>query len=119
MGWANIATMGSYTEALAMPATTPNYPDITQTRQVRTNYGFVVNMEQAITPDLGIFARASWSPGQVELIGWTYCDESFSFGTVFKGGAWRRPDDKIGVGAWSKAFRPWPVHISPRADWGF
>jgi high affinity Mn2+ porin len=98
MGWANIANMGGYADALAMPVTTPDYPDITQTRQVRTNYGFVANLEQAITADLGIFSRASWSPGRVELIGWTDCDESLSFGAVLKGSAWGRPDDKIGVG---------------------
>ena len=98
MGWANIANMGGYADALAMPVTTPDYPDITQTRQVRTNYGFVANLEQAITADLGIFSRASWSPGRVELIGWTDCDQSLSFGAVLKGGAWGRPDDKIGVG---------------------
>jgi high affinity Mn2+ porin len=98
MGWANIANMGGYADALAMPVTTPDYPDITQTRHVRTNYGFVANLEQAITADLGIFSRASWSPGRVELIGWTDCDESLSFGAVLKGSAWGRPDDKIGVG---------------------
>ena len=98
MGWANIANMGGYADALAMPVTTPDYPDITQTRQVRTNYGFVANLEQAITADLGIFSRASWSPGRVELIGWTDCDQSLSFGAVLKGSAWGRPDDKIGVG---------------------
>jgi high affinity Mn2+ porin len=98
MGWANIANMGGYADALAMPVTTPDYPDITQTRHVRTNYGFVANLEQAITADLGIFSRASWSPGRVELIGWTDCDQSLSFGAVLKGGAWGRPDDKIGVG---------------------
>jgi high affinity Mn2+ porin len=97
MGWANIANAGGYADALAMPATTANYPDITQTRQVRANYGFVANMEQAITPDLGIFSRASFSPGHVELIGWTDCDESLSFGTVLKGSAWGRPNDRIGV----------------------
>ena len=97
MGWANIANMGGYADALAMPVTTPDYPDITQTRHVRTNYGFVANLEQAITADLGIFSRASWSPGRVELIGWTDCDESLSFGAVLKGSAWGRPDDKIGV----------------------
>jgi high affinity Mn2+ porin len=97
MGWANIADMGSYAAALAMPITTPNYPDITQTRQVRTNYGFVVNLEQAITSELGVFSRASWSPGLDEIIGWTDCDESLSFGGVLKGNAWGRPDDKIGV----------------------
>jgi hypothetical protein len=40
MGWANIANAGSYSGALAVPVTTPNYPDITLTRQVRSNYGF-------------------------------------------------------------------------------
>src|ERR1700730_4702890 len=88
IGWANIANMGSYADALAMPVTTPNYPDLTQTRQVRTNYGFVVNFEHAITSDLGVFSRASWNPGLVEIIGWTDCDESLSFGTVLKVNAW-------------------------------
>jgi high affinity Mn2+ porin len=106
MGWANIANMGSYADALAMPVTTPNYPDITQTRRVRTNYGFVVNLEQAITSDLGVFSRASWSPGLFEIIGWTDCDESLSFGTVLKGNAWGRPDDKIGVAGVVEGLSP-------------
>lgn len=89
-----------------MPATTPNYPDITQTRQLRTNYGFVANMEQAITSDLGIFSRASWSPGLVEIIGWTDCDESLSFGGVLKGNAWGRPDDKVGVAGLVEGLSP-------------
>jgi high affinity Mn2+ porin len=106
MGWANIANMGSYAEALAMPLTTTSYPDIAQTRQVRANYGFVANMEQAITNDLAIFSRASWSPGHAEFIGWTDCDESLSFGTVLKGNAWRRPDDKIGVAGVVEGLSP-------------
>jgi high affinity Mn2+ porin len=106
MGWGNIANMGSYADALAMPIITPNYPDITQTRRVRTNYGFVVNLEQAITSDLGVFSRASWSPGLVEIIGWTDCDESLSFGTVVKGNAWGRPDDKIGVAGVVEGLSP-------------
>lgn len=106
MGWANIANAGSYSDSLAMPATTPNYPDITLTRQVRTNYGFVANLEQAITNDLGVFSRATWSPGLVEIIGWTDCDESLSFGTVLKGNAWGRPDDKIGVAGVVEGLSP-------------
>jgi high affinity Mn2+ porin len=94
MGWANIANMVGYAEALAMPVTTPNYP---QTRQVRANYGFFANIEQALTNELGISSRASWSPGLAEIIGWTDCDKSLSFGAVLKGNAWGRPDDKIGV----------------------
>jgi high affinity Mn2+ porin len=106
MGWANIADTGSYADALAMPVSTPNYPVIAQTRQVRTNYGFVVNMEQAVTSDLGIFSRASWSPGRIEIIGWTDCDESLSFGTVLKGSAWGRPDDKIGIAGVVEGLSP-------------
>jgi high affinity Mn2+ porin len=106
MGWTNIANMGSYADALAMPAATPNYPDLSQTRQVRTNYGLVVNLEQAITDDLGVFSRASWSPGLVEIIGWTDCDRSLSFGSVLKGSAWGRPDDKIGVGGVVEGLSP-------------
>jgi high affinity Mn2+ porin len=97
MGWANVANAGSYSEAVAEPLDTPNYPDITLTRQIRTNYGFVVNVEQALTDQLGLFSRTSWNAGQTEIIGWTDCNESFSLGAVLKGKAWGRPDDKIGL----------------------
>lgn len=96
-GWMNHGTMGAYLDALALPLTSPNYPDIALTRRVRTNYGFVANLEQAITSDLGVFSRATWSPGKTELIGWTDCTESLSFGTVLAGTAWGRPEDKIGI----------------------
>jgi high affinity Mn2+ porin len=106
MGWANIANMGSYADALAMSVATPNYPDITLTRKARTNYGFVANVEQAITNDLGVFSRASWSPGLVEIIGWTDCDRSLSFGTVLKGTSWGRPNDKVGVAGVVEGLSP-------------
>ena len=97
MAWTNRANMGSYAAALAKSITTPNYPDITLVRQVRTNYGFNANLEQAITGDLGVFARASWSPGLDEIIGWTDCDESLSAGAQLKGTSWGRGNDKVGV----------------------
>jgi high affinity Mn2+ porin len=104
--WANRATAGSYSAAVALPIATPSYPDITLTRRVRTNYGFVVNAEQAITDDLGLFSRASWDAGQTEKIGWTDCDESFSLGAVLKGTSWGRPNDKVGVGGVVEALSP-------------
>jgi high affinity Mn2+ porin len=97
MGWANVGNAGSYSEALAEPLETPGYPDIALTRQIRTNYGFVVNIEQALSDQLGLFSRASWNAGKTEILGWTDIDESFSLGAVLKGKAWGRPDDKIGV----------------------
>ncbi len=78
--------MGGYSDALALPLTSPNYPDITLTRRTRTNFGLVANIEQSIT-----------APGLTEIMGWTDCSESLSFGTVLTGTAWGRPNDKIGV----------------------
>jgi high affinity Mn2+ porin len=105
-GWANRATAGSYSEAVALPVTSPNYPDITATRTVRTNYGFIVNVEQAITGDLGVFSRVTWDAGQTEKIGWTDCDESLSLGVVLKGTAWGRPNDNAGAGGVVEALSP-------------
>ena len=96
-GWVNHGTMGSYAAALALPITTPNYPDLTLTREVRTNPGAVINAEQAVTDDLGLFSRASWSPGRVEILGGTDCSESWSLGGVLKGRIWGRPNDDIGM----------------------
>ncbi|MGA2449231.1 MAG: carbohydrate porin [Polyangiaceae bacterium] len=99
LAWATQANMGSYADALAMPVTTPEYPDITETRRVRATYGLVANVEQALSRDAGLFSRASWTPGLVEVMGWTDCDESLSLGASFAGSAWRRTDDRLGLAA--------------------
>jgi len=95
--WLSLGNMGSYSAALAQPTSTAGYPDVALTRQIRTNYGFVAGLEQAVTADLGLFARASFSPGQVEIMGWTDCDSSLSLGASWKGAAWGRPQDTLGV----------------------
>jgi high affinity Mn2+ porin len=98
-GWLSHGNMGSFADALAEPPSTIGYPDITLTRQERTNYGFVVSLEQAISADAGLFSRASWSPGRMEIMGWTDCDESVSVGAALTGRFWHRPNDTFGV-AW-------------------
>ncbi len=96
-GWLSHGNMGSFADSLAEPASTAGYPDITLTRQERTNYGFVVSVEQSISADVGLFSRASWSPGHVEVMGWTDCDESLSLGAALRGTSWRRTNDTLGV----------------------
>jgi high affinity Mn2+ porin len=96
-GWINHSTMGGYADAVALPVSSPDYPDITLTRHLRTNYGFVVNLEQAVTDDFGVFSRVTWSPGHTELIGWSDAHRTASFGGLLKGTAWGRPNDKIGL----------------------
>ena len=95
IGWLNSDFSGSYRETLDNPALNL---DIAQTRRGRIKYGYVINLEQALTSDIGFFSRWSWNDGKNEIMAFTDIDASFSFGTSIKGTKWSRPDDVIGVG---------------------
>ena len=59
LGFRNQAAMGSYT--LAVRDTSPDGPDVTAARaEGRTKYGFIVNAEQEISPEIGLFGRYSY-----------------------------------------------------------
>jgi high affinity Mn2+ porin len=90
----NHAHMGNYREALALM---PVDPDVTLTRAYRFKYGFGLNLEQEITRDLGLFARAGWNDGHSESWAFTEIDRTASVGLVLKGRHWRRPDDEVGL----------------------
>jgi len=85
---------GSYRETLDNPALDL---DITQTRRGRIKYGYVFNVEQAVTDDVGLFGRWSWNDGKNEIMAFTDIDASASFGGVWRGTSWGRPLDRIGV----------------------
>ena len=95
IGWLNSAFSGSYRETLNNPALNL---DIAQTRTGRIKYGYVVNLEQAITDEIGLFGRWSWNDGKTEIMAFTDIDASLSLGTSIKGIKWGRPDDVIGIG---------------------
>jgi high affinity Mn2+ porin len=93
---------GNYAEATALVAANPALninAAMASTRQDRNKYGFYVNAEQAISKDVGVFARASWNDGNNEILSFTDIDRSLSGGVSVKGGAWGRPDDTFGLGA--------------------
>src|ERR1700754_3640776 len=93
--WLNSAFSGSYRETLDNPALNL---DIAQTRAGRIKYGYVFNLEQALTDDIGLFGRWSWNDGKTEIMAFTDIDASLSTGLSIKGTRWGRPDDVIGVG---------------------
>lgn len=95
IGWLNSAYSGSYRETLANPAFNL---DIAQTRQGRIKYGYVLNLEQAVTNDIGLFGRWSWNDGKTEIMAFTDIDASLSLGASIKGTRWGRPDDVVGIG---------------------
>jgi high affinity Mn2+ porin len=95
IAWLNSANSGSYRETLNNPAFDL---DIALTRRGRIKYGYVINVEQAVTDDIGLFGRWSWNDGKTEIMAFTDIDASLSLGTSIKGTKWGRPDDVIGIG---------------------
>ena len=99
--FANWGHTGSYREALAIASTNPSI-DINDAmlgiRQSHLKYGFYINAEQAITKDIGVFARASWNDGHNEILSFTNIDRSISGGVSIKGSTWGRPNDTVGLG---------------------
>ena len=75
-------------------------------RRPRRKTGFYANLEQAVTDDLGVFARASLNDGRNESLSFTDIDRSFSGGFALKGASWGRPSDTVGVGASMNAIVP-------------
>jgi high affinity Mn2+ porin len=95
IAWLNSAFSGSYRETLDNPALNL---DIAQTRAGRIKYGYVFNLEQALTDDIGLFGRWSWNDGKTEIMAFTDIDASLATGLSIKGTRWGRPDDVIGIG---------------------
>ena len=73
IGWVNSAFSGSYRETLDNPALNL---DIAQTRTGRIKYGYVFNVEQSVTDDIGLFGRWSWNNGKNEIMAFTDIDAS-------------------------------------------
>src|SRR5258707_7157789 len=64
----------------------------------RIKYGYVINLEQAVSDEVGLFGRWSWNDGKTEIMAFTDIDASLSLGSSIKGAKWGRPDDVIGIG---------------------
>jgi high affinity Mn2+ porin len=101
IGWVNSDFSGSYRDALDLATTMPGLDPtaaLVATRQGRVKYGYVVNLEQAVSNTVGLFGRWSWNDGRNEIMAFTDIDASLSGGVSIKGKVWGRPDDTIGVG---------------------
>jgi high affinity Mn2+ porin len=59
--------------------------------------GICLNAEQAITDNIGAFARAGWNDGQFATWAFTEIDQTLSGGFSFKGARWGRNGDVAGV----------------------
>ncbi len=96
--FANRARMGNLQQAVELAAETGAPADIAAVRNYRWKVGFAVNVEQALSDELGVFSRLSWNDGRTETWAFTDVDRSFSLGVSLKGASWDRPNDTVGIG---------------------
>jgi high affinity Mn2+ porin len=98
-GFLSRGRAGHYSDAIALAAATGAPADITAVRVYDSRPGISVNLQQQITEELGVFARAGWSDGTIEPWDFTDIDRTVSAGLALKGKQWGRPDDTFGLAA--------------------
>ena len=101
------ANMGRYNDAISKGAAlngglSPDNPayeaiPLIAVRGFARSWGYGINGEQAITDDVGLFARWSWNPGKTETLTLDM-SHSLSGGVSIKGKAWGRSNDVLGLG---------------------
>lgn len=97
LAFRNRARMSRFQDALDLAARTgalPSIDDVRHGEQIKRGFG--LNVEQAVSDDVGVFGRASWADGKTETYAYTEIDRSISGGVVVKGGAWGRAQDSAG-----------------------
>ncbi len=94
------AYMATYQDAInqfyQQPAGSP--PNILNARlSTQNKNGYGLNAEQAMTNDIGLFARWSWNDGQTETQTLDI-SRSIAAGVSIKGTQWGRSEDTLGLG---------------------
>jgi high affinity Mn2+ porin len=93
----NRGRMANYNDAVRLALATGTTPEVSLVRRYSSRPGVAFNLEQAITDDLGVFARASLNDGHKEAYEFTDVNRSVSAGLSLAGNRWGRADDTVGV----------------------
>ena len=93
----NRGRFGRFDEALALAARTGDAADTGLMRSRRSRAGIGINVEQAATDTLGVFARAGIADGQVEPYDFTDIDRTAQAGLSLRGAGWGRGGDTLGA----------------------
>jgi high affinity Mn2+ porin len=93
----NRGNFGRFDDALALAALTGSPPDTALVRRRTTRIGGALNLEQAISDDVGIFVRAGVVDGAIEPYDFTDVDRTVSAGISLAGKTWGRDGDTLGV----------------------
>jgi high affinity Mn2+ porin len=83
--------------ALAQSTGESLHETLVAVRRYRDRIGASLNLEQQLSSDLGMFARAGKASGNVETYEFTDVDRTISAGLSLKGKSWGRTDDNVGL----------------------
>jgi len=97
LAFLNRGRMGSYDAAVRLANASGTIPDTALVRRYASRAGGAINLEQAITDDLGGFARFSLNDGSEEAYEFTEINRSIALGLSLKGAGWGRADDTAGL----------------------
>jgi high affinity Mn2+ porin len=89
--------MGRFDDAVALAQATGTATDAALVRRYQSRAGISVNLEQEVTKDLGVFARAGLADGTKESYEFTDIDTTVAAGLSLAGSAWNRPNDTFGL----------------------
>lgn len=96
-GYLTRARLGNFQDAVNLAALTGAPADLSAVRTYTSKPGIAANMEQQILPGVGLFARAGYTPGDLEAYAFTDADTTLSGGASLSGKLWGRPDDTMGL----------------------
>jgi high affinity Mn2+ porin len=118
LAFTNYANMGVYRDAVAQfEKGLVSAPNITNHPwHITRKYGFGINLEQNLAPNLTAFARFGWNNGKTESFAYTEVDQTFAGGLRADGAWWHRRYDRVGVALVTNAISK--DHQSYLADGG-
>jgi high affinity Mn2+ porin len=96
-GFLTRGRMGRFDDAVKLSELSGEPADTALVRRYTSRSGVSLNLEQQITPDLGVFARAGIASGGVEPYEFSDIDRTLAAGVSLSGKQWGRPDDTIGI----------------------
>jgi high affinity Mn2+ porin len=96
-GFLSRGRMGRFDDALNLAEATGTTPDTSLVRHYASRGGVGLSVEQQVSADLGVFARAGWADGNIEPYEFTDADRTVAAGLSLSGQRWGRPQDTFGL----------------------
>ncbi len=97
-GFLSRGRMGEFSDAIALAAASGAPPNVALVRRYQGRGGLSFDLQQQVTPALGVFARGGWAGGAVEPYEFSDIDQTISGGISVNGRAWGRSGDTFALG---------------------